>query len=98
MVFLSVFSQLNGIISYSVPEIIFWHVPNKAFQRVAPKCRIHKPCVGSINKERVDSQEAEMGIMKILVKRSSVKVRIYTYKMYEYFHKLELLRISQEHL
>lgn len=38
--------------------------------------RIHKPCVGSINKEKVASQEAEMGIMKLLVERPSVKVRI----------------------
>ena len=59
-----------------MPEIIFWHVPNKAFKKVAPKCRIHKPCIGSINKEMVDSQEAEMGIMKLLVKMSVVKVRI----------------------
>ena len=59
-----------------MPEIILWHVLNKAFKKVAPKCRIHKPWVGSINKEMIDSQEAEMGIIKLLVKRSSVKVRI----------------------
>lgn len=31
--------------------------------------------MGSINKESVAAQEAEMGIMKLLVKRPSVKVR-----------------------
>lgn len=73
-----------------VPEIIFWHVPSKAFRKVAPKCRIHKPCVGSINKERVDSQEAEMGIMKLLLKRSSVKVsNLDANKVYKYFRLLE---------
>ncbi|PPE00850.1 hypothetical protein GOBAR_DD02127 [Gossypium barbadense] len=56
-----------------VPELIFWHIPSKAYKKVAPKFRIHKPCVGSINKEKVAAQEAEMGIMKILVKRPSVK-------------------------
>ena len=72
----SVFPQLNGVISNSVPEIIFWHIPSKAYKEVAPMFRIHKPCVGSINKEKVASQEAEMGIMKLLVERPSVKVRI----------------------
>lgn len=59
---------------YRVPELIFWHIPSKAYKKVAPKFRIRKPCVGSINKEKVAAQEAEMGIMKILVKRPSVKV------------------------
>jgi hypothetical protein len=44
-------------------------------QHVAPRLRIHKPCVGSMNKEKVAAQEAELGIMDMLVKRSSVKVR-----------------------
>ncbi|XP_068663399.1 probable inactive purple acid phosphatase 16 [Aristolochia californica] len=57
----------------SVPEIVFWHIPSKAFRKAAPKFGIHKPCVGSINKESVASQEAEWGIMKILGKRPSVK-------------------------
>ncbi|KAF5177681.1 Phosphoesterase [Thalictrum thalictroides] len=56
-----------------VPEIIFWHIPSKAYKKVAPKFGIHKPCVGSINKEKVAAQQAEMGIMKILGNRSSVK-------------------------
>ncbi|GMJ13246.1 purple acid phosphatase 16 [Hibiscus trionum] len=56
-----------------VPEVIFWHIPSKAYRKVAPIFGIHKPCVGSINKEKVAAQEAEMGIMKILVKRPSVK-------------------------
>lgn len=42
---------------------------------MAPKFGIRKPCVGSINKERVAAQEAETGIMDLLVKRTSVKVR-----------------------
>ena len=41
---------------------------------MAPRFVIHKPCVGSINKERVAPQEAENGIMKLLAKRVSVKV------------------------
>ncbi|KAJ7976701.1 Inactive purple acid phosphatase [Quillaja saponaria] len=57
----------------SVPEVIFWHIPSKAYKKVAPKFLIHKPCVGSINKESVAVQEAETGIMKLLVKRPSVK-------------------------
>ncbi|KAI4300832.1 hypothetical protein L6164_034164 [Bauhinia variegata] len=56
-----------------VPEIVFWHIPSKAYNKVAPKFGIHKPCVGSINKERVAAQEDEFGIMDILVKRTSVK-------------------------
>ncbi|XP_031277645.1 probable inactive purple acid phosphatase 16 isoform X1 [Pistacia vera] len=62
----------------SVPEIVFWHIPSKAYKKVAPKFGIHRPCVGSINKESVAPQEAEMGIMKILVKRSSVKETVGT--------------------
>lgn len=58
-----------------VPEVIFWHIPSKAYKKVAPRLRIHKPCVGSMNKEKVAAQEAELGIMDMLVKRSSVKVR-----------------------
>ncbi|GMH18695.1 hypothetical protein Nepgr_020536 [Nepenthes gracilis] len=56
-----------------VPEIIFWHIPSKAYNEVAPWFAIHKPCVGSINKEKVAAQEAEMGLMKILEERTSVK-------------------------
>ncbi|XP_058079423.1 probable inactive purple acid phosphatase 16 isoform X2 [Magnolia sinica] len=56
-----------------IPEIIFWHIPSKAYRKVAPIFRIHKPCIGSINKERVAAQEAEWGIMDILVQRPSVK-------------------------
>lgn len=58
-----------------VPEIIFWHIPSKAYKVVAPKFRIRKPCVGSMNKERVAAQEAETGIMDLLVNRTSVKVK-----------------------
>ncbi|XVF56224.1 hypothetical protein PTKIN_Ptkin06aG0101300 [Pterospermum kingtungense] len=69
------FKHISGEINPDsrVPELIFWHIPSKAYKKVAPKFGIHKPCVGSINKEKVASQEAEMGIMKILVKRPSVK-------------------------
>ncbi|XP_050230553.1 probable inactive purple acid phosphatase 16 [Mercurialis annua] len=56
-----------------VPEIVFWHIPSKAYQKVAPWFFIYKPCVGSINLERVAAQEEEFGIMDILVKRPSVK-------------------------
>lgn len=59
-----------------VPEIIFWHIPSKAYKKVAPRFSVHKHCVGSIFRETVAAQEAEMGIMKILEKRPSVKVRI----------------------
>lgn len=57
-----------------MPELIFWHIPSQAYKKVAPRFGIHKPCVGSINKERVAPQEAENGIMKLLAERVSVKV------------------------
>lgn len=56
-----------------VPELVFWHIPSKAYKKVAPIFGIHKPCVGSINEERVATQEAEWGIMDILTKKHSVK-------------------------
>jgi hypothetical protein len=62
------------VLSDRVPELIFWHIPSAAYRKVAPWFGIHQPCVGSINKESVAAQEAEMGIMKLLVKRPSVKV------------------------
>ncbi|KAG6414141.1 hypothetical protein SASPL_126859 [Salvia splendens] len=52
-----------------VPEIIFWHIPSKAYEKVA----IGAQCVGSIFWESVAAQEAEMGMMKALEKRDSVK-------------------------
>ncbi|KAJ4835758.1 hypothetical protein Tsubulata_015933, partial [Turnera subulata] len=58
----------------SVPEIIFWHIPSRAYKKVAPKFGIRKPCVGSINKEKVAAQEAELGIMTLINKRPSVKI------------------------
>ncbi|XP_031397031.1 probable inactive purple acid phosphatase 16 isoform X1 [Punica granatum] len=57
----------------SIPELIFWHIPSKAYSGVAPWFGVRKPCVGSINKEKVASQEAEFGIMGLLEKRPSVK-------------------------
>lgn len=59
-----------------VPEIIFWHIPSKAYSSVAPRFFVRKPCVGSMNNEKVASQEAEFGIMKILERRPSVKAVI----------------------
>ncbi|KAF8043911.1 hypothetical protein BT93_A2023 [Corymbia citriodora subsp. variegata] len=56
-----------------VPELIFWHIPSKAYEKVAPSSGVPKPCVGSINKETVASQKAETGIMEILANRTSVK-------------------------
>ncbi|KAG6640979.1 hypothetical protein CIPAW_09G041900 [Carya illinoinensis] len=56
-----------------VPELIFWHIPSRAYKKVAPRFGIHRPCVGLINKEGVAAQKAELGIMKLLTKRPSVK-------------------------
>lgn len=59
----------------SVPELIFWHIPSKAYAVVAPWWAIWNPCVGSINKEKVTPQDSEEGMMELLEKRPSVKVR-----------------------
>ncbi|KAK3446625.1 hypothetical protein EUGRSUZ_A02300 [Eucalyptus grandis] len=56
-----------------VPELIFWHIPSKAYEKVAPGGGVPQPCVGSINDDKVASQEAETGIMDILASRPSVK-------------------------
>lgn len=56
-----------------VPEIIFWHIPSIAYNSVAPSSMINKPCVGSINNEKVAPQDAEHGIMKALESRPSVQ-------------------------
>ncbi|KAK4404817.1 putative inactive purple acid phosphatase 16 [Sesamum angolense] len=56
-----------------VPEIIFWHIPSQAYKKVASKFYVQKHCVGSIFLEDVAAQEAEMGIMKVLEQRPSVK-------------------------
>ncbi|KAL8159642.1 hypothetical protein V2J09_001179 [Rumex salicifolius] len=60
----------------TVPEIMFWHIPSKAYKDVAPWFSVRKPCVGSMNNEKVASQEGEFGIMKILETRPSVKAVI----------------------
>lgn len=60
-----------------VAEIVFWHIPSEAYEEVAPSNSIEKPCVGSINKEKVAAQQAEFGIMSLLEQRPSVKVYIY---------------------
>ncbi|CAI9782818.1 unnamed protein product [Fraxinus pennsylvanica] len=56
-----------------VPEIIFWHIPSKAYKKVAPSFVAHNHCIGSIFMEDVATQEAEMGIMKVLEERPSIK-------------------------
>uniref|UniRef100_M1AYN5 ATPAP16/PAP16 n=1 Tax=Solanum tuberosum TaxID=4113 RepID=M1AYN5_SOLTU len=58
-----------------VPEIIFWHIPSQAYKTVAPRFYAHRKCIGSMFVEKVASQEAEMGMMKLLEGRSSVKVK-----------------------
>ncbi|XP_058204475.1 probable inactive purple acid phosphatase 16 isoform X2 [Rhododendron vialii] len=55
------------------PEIIFWHIPTTAYKKVAPTSLPQSSCVGSINLESVAPQEAEMGVMKLLEERPSVK-------------------------
>nr|XP_043634505.1 probable inactive purple acid phosphatase 16 [Erigeron canadensis] len=58
----------------SVPEILFWHIPSKAYKKVSKKfANTENRCVGSMFKESVAAQEAEMGMMKLLRKRPSVK-------------------------
>ncbi|RWR78159.1 putative inactive purple acid phosphatase 16 [Cinnamomum micranthum f. kanehirae] len=56
-----------------VPELVFWHIPSKAYEEVAPGSGIQQPCVGSINMDRVAAQEQEVGIMDVLSSRPSVK-------------------------
>ncbi|XP_012828034.1 PREDICTED: probable inactive purple acid phosphatase 16 isoform X3 [Erythranthe guttata] len=58
-----------------MPEIIFWHIPSEAYKTVAPKFETTSKhyCVGSIFSEDVAAQEGEMGIMKVLEERPSVK-------------------------
>ncbi|KAL2501787.1 putative inactive purple acid phosphatase 16 [Forsythia ovata] len=56
-----------------VPEIIFWHIPSKAYKKVAPRFSVPNNCIGSIFMEDVAAQEAEMGIMRVLGGRPSVK-------------------------
>ncbi|KAJ6794236.1 putative inactive purple acid phosphatase 16 [Iris pallida] len=71
------FDKLTKIINpnTSIPEVVFWHIPSKAYEKAAPKptSPIRKPCVGSINKEGVAPQEAEWGIMDMLSERPSIK-------------------------
>lgn len=61
--------------SNRVPEIIFWHIPSQAYKTVAPRFYAHRKCIGSMFVEEVASQEAELGMMKLLEVRSSVKVK-----------------------
>lgn len=71
-----IYGFLFAFVLGSVPELIFWHIPSKAYEKVAPVpgSGVNKPCVGSINIEEVAPQEAEEGFMELLGNRSSVKV------------------------
>lgn len=55
---------------------------------MAPKFKVHTHCVGSMFMETVAPQEAEMGIMKILGERPSVKVSA-SYICMKLFDKLD---------
>ncbi|KAK9062203.1 hypothetical protein SSX86_019389 [Deinandra increscens subsp. villosa] len=58
----------------SIPEIVFWHIPSQAYKNAAKKAAPRRAqCVGSMFEERVAAQEAEMGMMKLLKERPSVK-------------------------
>ncbi|CAN0907888.1 Probable inactive purple acid phosphatase 16 [Linum grandiflorum] len=66
------FRELNP--DSRIPEIVFWHIPSRAYATVAPtRGAVASPCVGSINEENVAPQDQEMGTMDILSKRTSVK-------------------------
>ncbi|KAL8193972.1 hypothetical protein R6Q57_026214 [Mikania cordata] len=59
----------------SIPEVVFWHIPSKAYKEVAKKAASGRTqCVGSMFLKTVAPQDAEMGMMKLLKKRHSVKV------------------------
>ncbi|VFQ92138.1 unnamed protein product [Cuscuta campestris] len=55
-----------------VPELMFWHIPSQDYHHAAADLSQHKTCVGSMFAEKVAAQEAEMGIMDLLERRSSV--------------------------
>ncbi|MFS8009653.1 putative calcineurin-like phosphoesterase domain, ApaH type, phosphoesterase [Helianthus anomalus] len=58
----------------SIQEIVFWHIPSKAYEKVAKEAAAGQTqCVGSMFEEGVAAQDAEMGMMKLLKKRPSVK-------------------------
>jgi hypothetical protein len=61
---------------FSIPELVFWHIPSIAYTQAGPKANqpIDAPCVGSINDEGIAPQETEWGIMNVLTSRNSVKV------------------------
>ncbi|KAI3794483.1 hypothetical protein L1987_37115 [Smallanthus sonchifolius] len=65
---------ISTIQSECIPEIVFWYIPSKAYKKVAKKVAARRTqCVGSMFEEHVAAQEAEMGIMKLLKERTSVK-------------------------
>ncbi|XP_051138584.1 probable inactive purple acid phosphatase 16 isoform X2 [Andrographis paniculata] len=64
--------DLSDFLIFRVPEVIFWHIPSKAYE-VASKQRLEGRCVGSIFLEDVAAQEEEMGMMRVLEERASVK-------------------------
>ncbi|KAK9062194.1 hypothetical protein SSX86_019380 [Deinandra increscens subsp. villosa] len=58
----------------SIPEIVFWHIPSQAYKKVAKKAAAGEiQCAGSMFEEGVAPQDAEMGMMKLLKERPSVK-------------------------
>lgn len=58
-----------------VPELFFWHIPSIAYKKAGPWLfLVPRPCIGSINKESVCTQETESGIMKVLEDRPSAQV------------------------
>ncbi|CAN1256155.1 Probable inactive purple acid phosphatase 16 [Linum perenne] len=69
------FRELNP--DSRIPEIVFWHIPSKAYATVAParSVGVASPCVGSINAENVAPQDQEVGATDMLSKRTSVKVQ-----------------------
>lgn len=67
-------AQLNP--TQSIPELAFWHIPSQTYAKVAPApagAAIKSPCVGTINLESVAPQTAELGFMKALSARNSMK-------------------------
>lgn len=73
---IQLYNATHIFVKNRVPEIVFWHIPSGAYEDVAPLSNhsIQKPCVGSINMEKVAAQQADFGIMSLLEQRPSVKV------------------------
>ncbi|KAI7743185.1 hypothetical protein M8C21_004535 [Ambrosia artemisiifolia] len=57
-----------------IPEIVFWHIPSKAYEKAAKEVAARRiQCAGSMFEEGVAAQDAEMGMMKLLKQKPSVK-------------------------